>query len=107
MTAKPAGRRVEHVPVPAKPICGGASPRAPARGLLVVIGHRLETPAQRAVATRGLGIGRCNEDMGGAENLLTGRAMEPKTQDRWRLVLHALHPAAVFCDQQFSYNTYG
>src|SRR5215831_848512 len=50
--------------LPAKPTCRGASPRAPARGLLVVSGHRLETPARGAVATRGLDIGRCNDDMG-------------------------------------------
>src|SRR5262245_35307655 len=107
MTAKPAGRRVEHVPVPAKPICGGTSPRAPARGLLVVIGHRLETPAQGADATRGLDIGRCNDDMGDAENRVTGRAMEPKPQDRERRVLDALHRAAVFCDQRIGWNRIG
>src|SRR5215475_5133128 len=75
-TAKAADRRVERVPVAAKPTRRGASPRAPARGLLVVTGHRLETPARGAVATRGLDIGRCNDDMGGAENRVTGRAME-------------------------------
>src|SRR5262245_54432488 len=84
-----------------------ASPRAPARGLLVVTGHRLETSARGAVATRGLDIGRCNDDMGGAENRVTGRAMEPKPQDRERRVLDALHRAAVFCDQRIGWNRVG
>src|SRR5262249_8848166 len=84
-----------------------ASPRAPARGLLVVTGHRLETSARGAVATRGLGIGRCNDGMGGAENRVTGRAMEPKTQERERRVLDALHRAAVFCDQRIGWNRVG
>src|SRR5215831_21245550 len=44
--------------------CRRASPRAPARSLLVVTGHRLETPTRGAVATPGLDIGRCNDDMG-------------------------------------------
>src|SRR5215831_15658066 len=84
-----------------------ASPRAPARGLLVVTGHRLETSARGAIATRGLDIGRCNDDMGGAENRVTGRAMEPKPQDRERRVLDALHRAAVFCDQRIGWNRVG
>src|SRR6516162_11146984 len=33
-----------------RPTCRRASPRAPARVLLVVAGHRLETPARGAVA---------------------------------------------------------
>src|SRR5262249_43559300 len=63
-TAKAAQRRAEYIPVPAKAIRRGASPRAPARSLLVVTGHRLETPTRGAVATPGLDIGRCNDDMG-------------------------------------------
>src|SRR5262249_26554366 len=103
---RPAGGSSTSRP-PANPTCRGASPRAPARGLLVVTGHRLETPARGAAATRGLDIGRCNDDMGDAENRVTGRAMEPKPQDRERRVLDALHRAAVFCDQRIRWDRIG
>jgi uncharacterized membrane protein YbhN (UPF0104 family) len=45
--------------------------------------------------------------MGDAENRVTGRAMEPKPQDRERRVLDALHRAAVFCDQRIGWNRIG
>src|SRR5262249_48387927 len=48
-----------------EPTCRSASPRVPARVLLVVAGQRLETPA-RGRCGAGLDIGRCNDDMGGA-----------------------------------------
>src|SRR5262245_21080766 len=93
--------------LPAKPTCRGASPRAPARGLLVVTGHRLETPARGAVATRGLDISRWNGDMGCAGHRVTGRSMERRPADRARKVLHGLHRAAVFCDQRIGWNRIG
>src|SRR5262245_8775896 len=102
---RPAGRAASRSR--AKPTCRGASPRASARGLLVVTGHRLETSARGAVATRGLDIGRCKDDMGGAENRVTGGAMEPKPQERERRWLDALHRAALFCDQRIGWNRVG
>ena len=58
----------------------------------------------------GLDIGRCNDDMGGAEVAgisVTGRPMEPRPQDRERKVLDALHRAAVFCDRRIGWNRIG
>src|SRR5262249_56319026 len=71
-TAKAAQRRAEYIPVPAKATRRGASPRAPARSLLVVTGHRLETPTRGVLAWPGLDIGRCNDDMGVPEDAPRG-----------------------------------
>src|SRR5262249_59119935 len=71
-TAKAAERRAEYIPVPAKATRRGASPRAPARSLLVVTGHRLETPTRGVLAWPGLDIGRCNDDMGVPEDAPRG-----------------------------------
>src|SRR5262249_41979461 len=75
--------------------------------LLVVTGHRLETPARGAVATRGLDIGRCNDDMGDAGHRVTGRSMERRPRDRERKELDALHRGAMFCDQKVGWDRLG
>src|SRR6516165_10729264 len=106
-TAKAAQRRAKHIPVPAKATCRRASPRAPARSLLVVlpaIGSKRprEGPSQRRDWTSDVAT-----TIWGAGSRVTGRSMERRPQDRERRVLDALHRAAVFCDQRIGWNRIG
>jgi uncharacterized membrane protein YbhN (UPF0104 family) len=67
--------------------------------------------AQAVIATPGLDIGRCHDDMWvDAEipgNCVTDRPMQPRPEDRARTVLDALHRAALFCDKKIGWNRLG